>query len=581
MIDEELQEIASLLQQHAFPQAEQRLQKLQAGSPANPAIHRMLALLASGMGRNTEALRHMTHASALAPESSELHFQLGSLLAHAGRYAEALEHFAATTGLQPGFADGWHFQGISLMRMQRDREALPALRRAHELAPDNIKVLEALADVEFHCGYPADALPLWEQLQTLRPGDTHVLLRIGETLSRLGFLDQAIRTYQEALGQSPDSSELWMALAQAQEDHGDREAARHGFERALALRPGWAFPLGGLLGLQRGQAPQSLIDTATSLLASTSLSDHDRSLVGYELGKAFDSKGEYGAAMSNWADANAARRRMTGPYDPQALELKVEQAIADDRSSLFTQSMAHGSEDSRFVFIVGMPRSGTTLTEQIIAAHPLAFGCGELPDMELIARDLQWPRNASGMDHRMLQRAVARYVDAATRHSPADAIRLVDKAPLNFFHLDLIALLFPRARAIWCRRDPRDVAISIYGENFALNEKYASDFSDIAHYIEMQRQLMRHWQKALPIPILESNYEQLASSIEAEARRIIDFAGLPWDPACLEFHLNDRGVQTPSRWQVKQPIHTRSIGRWRNYASVLGPALDSLESGRD
>jgi hypothetical protein len=338
--------------------------------------------------------------------------------------------------------------------------------------------------------------------------------------------------------------------------------------------------LAGLLGLQRGQAPQVLVDSATRLLASATLSDHDRSLVGYELGKVLDAKGEHASAMSTWNDANAARRRMTGPYDPRELELKVEQSISSDHA-LLARSITGGSQDPRFVFIVGMPRSGTTLTEQIIAAHPLAFGCGELPDMALIARDLQWPGGASGIDDQKLQQAIARYVGAARRHSPAGAVRLVDKAPLNFFHLDLVALLFPRARAIWCRRDPRDIAISIYGENFALNEKYASDLPDIAHYIEMQRRLMRHWQAVLSIPILELDYEQLASSIEPEARRIIDFTGLPWDPACLEFHLNDRGVQTPSRWQVKQPIHTRSIGRWRNYAPAFGPTLDPLESGRD
>jgi tetratricopeptide (TPR) repeat protein len=578
MMDKELQEISSLLRQRAFAQAEQRLRKLLAGFPEQPAVHRMLALLASGMGRNTEALQHMTRASALAPESAEFHFQLGSLLAAAGHYAEGLEHFTSATRLQPGFAEAWHFQGISLVRMQRDREALPALRRARQIAPENPRILEALAEAEFRCGYPADALPLWEHLQQVRPGDTHIVLRKGETLSRLGFRDRSIATYQAALEQLPDSSELWMALAQAQEDQGDREAARQAFERALALRPGWAFPLGGLLGLQRGQAPQALIDSAIALLASSSLSDHDRSLVGYELGKAFDAKGEYAAAISAWEDANTARRRMTGPYDPAELQLMVEQAMGNDQTSLPARSLALGNRDSRFVFIVGMPRSGTTLTEQIIAAHPLAFGCGELPDMALIVRDLQWPKNASGSNDRMLQQAIARYVDAATRHSPAEAVRLIDKAPLNFFHLDLIALLFPGARVIWCRRDPRDIAISIYGENFALNEKYASDFSDIAHYIEMQQRLMRHWQRVLPIPILESSYEQLATSIEPEARRIVDFTGLPWDPACLEFHLSNRGVQTPSRWQVKQPIHTRSIGRWRNYAPALGPAFDSLES---
>ncbi|MGH8061410.1 MAG: tetratricopeptide repeat-containing sulfotransferase family protein, partial [Pseudoxanthomonas sp.] len=425
----------------------------------------------------------MSCASSLAPDSAEFHFQLGSLLAHAGRYDEALGHFTVATELLPGFAEAWHFQGISLMRMQRDRDALPALRRARELAPDNVKILEGLADLEFRFGYPADALPLWQQLQALRPGDMHVVLRVGETLSRLGLLDRAIASYQAALGQSPDSSELWMALAQAQEDHGDRESARRAFERALALRPGWAFPLGGLLGLQRGQAPQALIDSATSLLASTSLSDHDRSLVGYELGKALDAKGEYAAAMSTWAAANAARQRMTGAYDPAELQHKVERIIAFDQSSLLARSMDVGSRDPRPVFIVGMPRSGTTLTEQIIAAHPLAFGCGELPDMALIARELQWPQDASRADNRMLEQAITRYMDAATRHSPAGAIRLIDKAPLNFFHLDLIALLFPRARVIWCRRDPRDIAISIYGENFALSEKYASDFPGIAHYI--------------------------------------------------------------------------------------------------
>lgn len=580
MMDTEIEEIASLLQQRAFMQAEQRLRQLLARSPQDPAVHRMMALLASGMGRNAEALQHMTRASVLAPESAEFHFQLGSLLAAAGRYAEGLGHFVSATRLQPGFTDAWHFQGISLLRMQRDREALPALRRAHQLAPENPRILEALAEVEFNCGYPADALPLWDRLQQMRPDDTHTVLRKGETLSRLGFLDRSIDTYQAALVHSPDSSELWMALAQAHEDHGDPTAARQAFEQALALHPDWAFPLGGLLGLLRGEAPEALVDSATGLLASTTLSDHDRSLVGYELGKVFDARGDYTTALSTWNDANAARRRMTGRHDRGELDRIVEQAIDNDRI-LLARSTAGSSQDPRFVFIVGMPRSGTTLTEQIIAAHPLAFGCGELPDMALIARDLQWPGSASGIDDRKLQQAIARYVDAATRHSPAGAIRLVDKAPLNFLHLDLVALLFPRTRVIWCRRDPRDIAISIYGENFALGEKYASDLSDIAHYIEMQRTLMRHWQAVLPVPILELDYEQLASSIETEARRIIDFTGLPWDPACLEFHLNDRGVQTPSRWQVKQPIHTRSIGRWRNYPLAFGPVLGPLESGQD
>ena len=159
---------------------------------------------------------------------------------------------------------------------------------------------------------------------------------------------------------------------------------------------------------------------------------------------------------------------------------------------------------------------------------------------------------------------------------PPDALRLIDKAPLNFNELGLISLLFPQARVIWCRRDPRDIAVSVYGENFALEERLASDLADIGHYINQQTRLMRHWQAELPLPVLELRYEDLATDPETQARRLVEFAGLPWDRACLEFHRSERGVQTPSRWQVKQPIYTRSIGRWRHYQDHLAPLLAVL-----
>jgi len=244
-----------------------------------------------------------------------------------------------------------------------------------------------------------------------------------------------------------------------------------------------------------------------------------------------------------------------------------------------------GNLDSRPLFIVGMPRSGTTLTEQILAAHPSGFGCGELPDIGLIVRNLPlsvgpgatWPASIDEIPDDALDDAADRYLRAATRGAPPDALRLIDKAPLNFNELGLISLLFPQARVIWCRRDPRDIAVSVYGENFALDERLANDLGDIGHYINFQTQLMRHWQATLSLPILELVYEELATCPEPQARRIVDFAGLPWHSACLEFHKNERGVQTPSRWQVKQPIYTRSIGRWKHYQEHLAPLLQVLE----
>lgn len=585
LIEQRLREIEALQQNGAIAEAGRRLKTMGREFPADPAIHRAIALHASRSGHMDLALRHMEIASQLAPDSPELEFQLGCLQAYAGKYLDALEQFSKTTVSMSSHADGWYFMGITLLRLKRDAEALPALRNAHRLDPGNPKTLRALADLEFRIGYPVDALPLWQEIASIDPDDIDACLKSGETLSRLGFHDKAIASYQVTLQRLPMAADLWMALAQAHEDNDDRQAAEQAYVQALALKPNWAFPISGLLGLQRGKAASELVSKAVRIQADPSLPEADRALLGYELGKVHDERGEYEAAMANWDDANASRKRMIGEPDIERLQASVARTIGIFRRDFVFNSGLKGSDDPRMVFIVGMPRSGTTLTEQIIASHPLAHGCGELPDMALIVRNLpvqlniraSWPDFAESMTEPALRGSITRYIQACTRNAPADALRLVDKAPLNFFHLGLVAMMFPQARIIWCRRDPRDVALSIYGENFALEEKLATSFSGIGHYINMQERLMRHWQSNLHLPILESRYESLVSSPEENARKIIDFVGLDWDPACLNFHMSGRGVQTPSRWQVKQPMHTRSIGRWHNYRSALAPLLEVLQ----
>ncbi|RYF31185.1 MAG: sulfotransferase family protein, partial [Comamonadaceae bacterium] len=490
MADASALEIAALLQQGNLVQAGYQLRALLQNEPDNPEGHRQMALLASRQGDLSAALEHMARAVVLLPARTDYRFQLGSLLAHSGQYESSLTHFESAVSVSPDFADAWYLMGLSLMRSGREREAAAALRRAWTLMPKDDRVLRALAELEFRSGYPADALPLWDELHRRHPDDITIILRKGETLSRLGMPDEAISVYSEGLQDSIDSEELWMALGQAEEDHGNRSGAEQAFNHALRLRPGWAFPLAGLLGLKRGDSAHDLLAQASTLLASSGLSDHDRALIGYEMGKAFDARGDHAQAMARWNDANSARIRMVGPFDPSTL-LKKTDDILRAHPLRKVAANPHASMDDRLVFIVGMPRSGTTLTEQIIAAHPLAFGCGELPDIAMISRQLApQPGDARPFENNCLSRqctrdAIERYVEAVTRHAPEGSSRLVDKAPLNFLHLGLIAELFPRARVIWCRRDPRDIAISIYGENFALDEKYATSLHGIACYISM------------------------------------------------------------------------------------------------
>ncbi len=584
LIEQQLREIETLQRNGAWLEAGNRLVEMVSRFPAEPVIHRALALHASGSNQIELALQHMEIASRLVPDSAELAFQLGCLQAHAGKFPEALKQFRSAAARMPSHADSWYFLGITLLQLKRDTEALPMLRNARRLQPGHRKALRALADLEFRIGYPIDALPLWREIVELDPDDVDAWLKHNETLSRLGFHEEAIASYRSTLQRLPLAADLWMALAQALEDNDDSKASAMAYAQALELRPDWAFPVSGLLGLYRGKAPNELIEQAVRIQSNPLLPDADRALIGYELGKVYDGRGEHEAAMASWDDANASRARMIGEPDPGRLQTAVDRSIEIFTSRFFSEYGSSGSDDPRMVFIVGMPRSGTTLTEQIIASHPLAHGCGELPDLALIVRNLPilldidcaWPDFAGSITSPALRESITRYLEASTRHAPAGALRLVDKAPLNFLNLGLVAMMFPKARIIWCRRDPRDVAISIYGENFSLEEKLATSFEGIGHYINLQERLMRHWQSVLPLPILESDYESLVSHPEQKARKIIDFIGLEWDAACLDFHLNGRGVQTPSRWQVKQPMHTRSVGRWVNYRSDVEPVLKVL-----
>lgn len=253
-----------------------------------------------------------------------------------------------------------------------------------------------------------------------------------------------------------------------------------------------------------------------------------------------------------------------------ALRRRCDETIRVFTRTKLERARASGSGEERPVFVVGMPRSGTTLVEQLLASHPQARGCGEMTVLVRMAQRLALLESAGTEDFveeaSSLAGELAReYIEVAAARAGGASLRLVDKQPYNFFHLGLAGLVFPRARAIWCRRDPRDVALSIYSENFAPQSTFATDLSDIAFLIAIQEKLMRHWQRVAPLSIIEIDYESLTSQFETQAKRLVSFVGLDWNPACLDFHANSRPVQTLSKWQVRQPVHSRSVGRWRNY----------------
>ncbi len=572
-----LDAVHALLRSSRLGEAEQILSQLFALTPDAPELHHAHAVLLQMSGRPQDALLAMQRAVGAAPQVASLRLALGQVAASAGQIDAAVAAFRDAIMMQPEFIEAWYLLGMTLYGAQRDAEALPALQRANALAPEHPQVLRALAETEYALEHHAEALRLYKIIGASGTSyDAGLALRLSQCERRTGAAECALLHVQSGLKRFPDDALLWQELGWVQEDLGHAAQAQIAYDRAHALQPGWADPLGAAIALARGAAPPALLSKAEALLASDRLPKQQQAFLHHVLGKHADSRGEYSSAAEHWQLANRLRRSLDGVFERDKFAAQIDAAIATFTPEFFASLRGVALHDVRPVFVLGMPRSGTTLVEQIISAHPQAHGCGELTGIVAIADSipmhsgLRWPQDAACIDSAWLLERAQYYLDIAARGASAEVLRLVDKQPYNFLHIGLMAMLFADARVVWCRRDARDIALSVYSESFAPSATYATDLDDIAFVIAQQERLMRHWQVVSPLPIIEMQYENLVSETEAQIRRLIDFTGLSWDSRCLDFHNSGRSVQTISRWQVRQPIHTRSIGRWKNYPQWFG-----------
>lgn len=536
----------------------------------DPAVLQARAALAHQAGRPDEAVVLLQAAAAAVPGHPGPALALAQLLGTLGRHVEAEAHLRTLLAAQPGSIDAWYLLGMTRYARRDDVGALEAFTRAHALAPAHPDLQRALAEAHYALEQHAQALPLFDALPAAG-ADPMLLLRRAQCRRRMGAPGDARALALEATARHPTFAPLWQERGWIEEDLGDADAARAAYLRAQALDPRWADPVGCVIALDRGDAPAELVATADAMAADETIPPTQRAYLHHVLGKRDDARGDYAAAAAHWGRANALRRAVDGTFDRAAYRATIDALIASlDRDTLAALH-ATALPDERPVFVVGMPRSGTTLVEQVLAAHPAAWGCGERTGIVTIAQAAAtatagaWPRDAARLPQRFRDVEARAYLDEGARLAP-HARRLVDKQPYNFLHVGLIAALFADARVVWCRRDPRDIALSIWSESFSPLSDFATDLADILFVVGEQERLMRHWQQVAPVPILSFTYEDVVEAPEAHFRALVDFAGLDWDPACLDFHASGRSVQTISRWQVRQPVHARSVGRWKRYA---------------
>lgn len=546
--------------------------------------HRGMAAIAWQRRQADVALQLLTEAVRLDGEHADARADLALILMLGGRLTEAVEHWQKRLELQPADAGAWHNLGKTLAELRQTDEAWRAFEQALSLQPGQARTYITYARALESHGDIHAAEKVWRRGLDACPKDQSLYIGLAQLQFHDARLNECLETYVRGVQALPESAELHMGHGQLLDDLADKTGAEAAFRRALALRPGWAMPLEGLLTLLREDANGEDLKLAQAIMDDPQRPPEDHANVGFGLGKVLDRRGQHELAFDVWSRANAARQRQIGPYQHARTQEHVARLIAQFSPEFVNTQAKHGLDDPRPVFVVGMPRSGTSLVEQILAAHPDVHGFGELQAMSRLARSVpglsgsiqHWPEAAAGLQPSQLAEAARRYLNEATRGRTFDALRFIDKAPMNFLYLGLAGMLFPQARVIWCLRDPRDVGISIYGENFGLNEKYACDLTAIAQYYQAHSRLLEHWQGVLGDRLIVCRYEELVADHEAQVRGLLRHIGLNWDVRCLKFFEDGRPVLTPSRWQVRQPIYQGAVGRWRQYEKQLQPLLAAL-----
>lgn len=587
-------------------------------NPQNPSAHHLLGIWYLNHAKVPQSLSSLHRARDLQPENAKLQADLARAHVAANDFAAAAASAGIATEQDPLWSDGWCQLGHALLGLSDVQGAQAAMDRASALAPDSKAPLTGKALILAHQKQFQESEALWRMADKLYPCQDDIQEGLVQSLAEQGRYDESLVVCRQALTRNPNSAKLlmvlasihmrardveqalaaveaalnrddtmvdgWLLFAYGHAMKGLHEDAARFYSKALALDPGNAAALTALINVAKAEASDDMLAAVVKIGGSASATATDRAAAAFLLANACEKRGDYDAAFDAFRTANTINRKSRSSFHPgtHGRELRALDAIL--RSCFTRQAVVamttFGSDSDVPTFIVGLPRSGTSLVEQIAASHPDVLGLGEKGDFmgalgAGIAPMLLGPMDQ--WDEAKIRAATRGFVDRLRTEGPV-ASRIIDKMPSNIRWLGHIATLLPNARIIVCRRDLRDILWSCYTHNFSEDGMAWTDtLQECADYARETECLMDLWNQVLPGRFHEVYYEDMIENLEGEARRLIDYLGLPWDPACLSFHKTERVVMTASHWQVRQPLYATSIGRWRPYRKHLGPLLEGLQ----
>lgn len=556
-------------------------------NPTHAIAYNNLGNTLKELGRNDEALLSFGKAIALDPRYADAYFNAAIVLQDLGRYDEALSGYQKTLALKPDHAEACLNSGATLKELKRYDEALASYDQALTLKPDYVDACVAKGRLFVELKKHDEALVSYDRALSLKPNYPDAYVAKGNLFVELKNYDEALANYDRALSLKPDYAGAYAAKGSLLMEFGKMEEAERCMSKAVELAPGEATSLIGLLSLLPYQPDDSRFAQLEAVYDRRgSLPLPKKIGLNFAMGKAMEKISEYDRAFAAYQEGNQLRY-LAHPFNEAEDETTLRKTCAFFTRELFEQASSleralSPVQDERVpIFIVGMPRSGTTLIEQILASHPSLFGAGELTTFGELANQAELPQldspnwEAALLDMRRIGRE---YLDQVWKLAP-DARYITDKMPHNFLNLGLIHLMLPNAKIIHSMRDPMDSGFSCYALNFKEGHEYCYDMGMLGRHILRYQKFMSHWHSVLPPGrILDISYEDNVADPEREARRLLEYVGLPWDPACLKFYETKRAVSTASVAQVRKPMYSSSVARWKRFEKHLGPLIEIVGS---
>jgi len=549
----------------------------------HPEVHCHLGNALCVLGRLEEAAAAFQRALAINPALAQAHCNLGLLVGTREGPQAAIQHYERALAIKPDFLEAHHGLGNALRKLNRHQEAIAHYTKALAIAPPRRTEVHNNLGISLQAiGRHQEAIGQYQQALALDGNSAEVRNNLATALQGLGQFEVAIAGYQAALAVKPDHAEAHNNIGVVFQALGRLEEASQAYERATQLAPrNTEFQLNFANSRRFNRADPRLVALKALENDLTSLNREQQIPLHFALGKAYADLGEYPRSFAYLLKGNAIKRAGVC-YDEAATLKRFERIQAAFTSELLREKSGVGDPATAPLFVLGMPRSGTTLVEQILASHSKVFGAGELDAFGravaaiATANGIAFPELASTISTEGLRSLGGSYVERLSR-APTAAERIVDKMPSNFAFVGLIHLALPHARIIHTRRDPLDTCLSCFSSLFASEHAHAYDLGELGRFYRGYASLMTHWRNVLPAGVmLEVQYEDVVDDLEGQARNIIAHCGLDWEDSCLAFQETQRPVETASARQVRQPIYRSSVGRWRSYADLLQPLRQAL-----